>query len=134
MDLSYCPPSHKLCERGIESHHLDPPVRTDEINRHAALVFAIGPAAPDDSTVGGILSTPAAGPTPSRRPTPPKGRRARPTGVCASSLSSASRATCTARGPGSAPGRATTLHPTPGRPPPPGAARAPSAPARGATV
>jgi hypothetical protein len=24
MDLSYCPPSHKLCERGIEPHQLDP--------------------------------------------------------------------------------------------------------------
>jgi hypothetical protein len=24
MDLSYCPPSRKLCDGGIESHRLDP--------------------------------------------------------------------------------------------------------------
>lgn len=65
MVLSYCPPSDKLCEWGIESHRLDPPRDwTDEISRHAALVCAIASAVPDDSKVGGILSTPAGGPTP----------------------------------------------------------------------
>jgi hypothetical protein len=128
MDLSYCPPSDKLCERGIESHHLDsPPVRTNEISRRAALVLATGLAVPDDSIAGDILSTPAVGPFPSCRPTLPKGRHAQSTGACVSSLSFASRATCMATRLGSAPGRATRLHLRSGRPSPFGEARAASA-------
>lgn len=109
IDLSYCPPSDKLCERGTESHGFAPlSNRTNEINHHAALVFAIGPAAPDDSIVGGILSTPAGGPTQSRQPTLPRDLRARPTAASGSSLSFAIRATCASIRPGSPRARATT--------------------------